>query len=178
MPSGAHTHKRLTCPRCGKVGPVGGMKSFHIPNCGREEEIFWAKIDKAAGPAACWPFKGFLNHDGYGRTGNSRLYPNGARAHRVAWELANQDKVPPGEQVLHRCDNRACCNPAHLFIGDHDDNMLDMNRKGRRQSRLTNDQVREIRAATGDRSEIAARYGVDYNAVWAIQTGRKWRFVQ
>lgn len=56
------------------------------------------------------------------------------------------------EFVLHRCDNRQCCNPEHLFLGDHDANMADMSEKGRSPraldnawGKLTDDQIRDIR---------------------------------
>lgn len=51
-------------------------------------------------------------------------------AHRFAWELTN-GPIPDGMNVLHACDNRACCNPAHLFLGTQKDNMIDMHAKGR-----------------------------------------------
>lgn len=54
-------------------------------------------------------------------------------AHRVAWFLANGE-IPKDMSVLHKCDNRICVNPEHLFLGTHQDNMADMLKKGRQVS--------------------------------------------
>lgn len=53
-----------------------------------------------------------------------------AKAHRVAWELAF-GPIPPGSQVLHRCDVTTCVRPSHLFLGDPDANAKDREAKGR-----------------------------------------------
>lgn len=66
-------------------------------------------------------------HHRYGRHtsgGKKRL------AHRVAYERAN-GPIPQGLEICHTCDNPLCCNPDHLFLGTHRDNMQDAIRKGR-----------------------------------------------
>lgn len=90
------------------------------------DQRFWAKLNRR-GPRECWEWSGCKNENGYGQ-----LYANGSArgAHRVAWELM-RGAIPDGRSVLHRCDNPACCNPDHLFLGDHTANMRDMVAKGR-----------------------------------------------
>lgn len=78
-------------------------------------------------PSGCIEWSGFTDRDGYGQFGANRKK---IATHRLAWEIAN-GPIPDGGQVLHRCDNPPCCNPAQLFIGTHADNMTDRLDKGR-----------------------------------------------
>lgn len=90
----------------------------------------WRRVNKNA-PNGCWEWGGWRHEHGYGRiravsTGKSKFL----RTHRVSWAIHN-GPVPVGMDVLHRCDNPPCCNPAHLFLGTDADNMNDMAAKGR-----------------------------------------------
>jgi hypothetical protein len=77
----------------------------------------------------CWQWTAGLSASGYGRVGDgNRQY---VLAHRLAWELANEQSVPEGLHVLHACDNRRCCNPGHLWVGTNADNVADRHAKGR-----------------------------------------------
>jgi len=101
------------------------------------QEKFWACVDMAA-PTDCWDWKRALNTGGYGlftvkspadvyeKTG--RVYTQ-VLAHRAA--AAESMVVLPHDYVMHKCDNRKCCNPDHLQVGTALDNLLDAKEKGR-----------------------------------------------
>lgn len=147
---------------------------------------FWSKVGTREADE-CWPWTAGLDPRGYGRffvPGRSRGN-NRVGAHRIAYELA-KGEIPAGLHVLHSCDNRRCCNPAHLRVGTNLDNVADRaaRKRGRehRQSgeananaKLTDAQVEEIRrAATGARGEqtaLARKYGVKQAQIWRILNG-------
>lgn len=97
--------------------------------------------------------------------------------------------------LLHSCDRRDCCNPAHLSAGTHRDNMADMVSKGRQtegevlsapkrgvsnpQAKLTESDVRRIRSLVGTmpQREIATMFGVGQARVSDIATGKAWGHV-
>lgn len=87
---------------------------------------FWSKVKKSED--GCWDWTGSLNH-GYGQLSRGRgVSPYSA--HRLSYELT-YGAIPEGLHVLHRCDNRRCVRPSHLFLGSQADNNADMRAKGR-----------------------------------------------
>lgn len=140
---------------------------------------FWEMVDRQDG---CWTWKGAVtSKHGYGcfQVGNHRVLG----AHKIAWLLTNGD--PGSLCVLHRCDNRVCVNPAHLFLWTKQDNTDDAIAKGRHphgemngRNVLTAALCREILArTTGKRGEGAAfarEYGVSFSAIHALLRGESW----
>lgn len=157
---------------------------------------FWEKVDHSGGPDACWPWTAARHRNGYGKFGLTRRRT--LLIHRMAWELTN-GPIPPGMFVCHTCDHPPCCNPAHLFLGDHRTNMADMTRKGHtapggaptpeRQARgeriahakLTAPDVRAIRLCYAQGgitfAALGRLYGVSDETVRVIVRRRAWAHV-
>jgi len=98
------------------------------------------------------------------------------RAPRVSWELHN-GPIPDDKMVLHECDNPACVNPKHLFLGSAADNTVDMMAKGRDAMRkLSRGQAASIRSAweQGNVSQraLAAEYGVSGTTISRLLKGK------
>ncbi|MDE2103786.1 MAG: HNH endonuclease [Patescibacteria group bacterium] len=150
---------------------------------------FWARVDSSGGQDACWPWiPPYQVGLGYGRL----KLPNGmlVLAHRLAYFLETGTD-PQDWMVCHRCDNPRCCNPAHLFLGDHQTNMADMRAKGRArapeqhgsanpQAKLSERDVGVIRsqiAAGHTNCDIAKRYSVTHQLISRIRRGEIWTHV-
>jgi hypothetical protein len=159
---------------------------------------FWSKV-RIGEPRECWEWQG-SRINGYGKLS---WHGQRVQAHRVAYYLANgeielltgfrrlEGKLASYKMfVLHKCDNRPCCNPSHLFLGSLRTNMLDAYIKGRKvqprskhvNAKLTPDQVREIRcrydAGEATQMPLAKEYGVSQRAISLIVRRETYRDVQ
>lgn len=131
----------------------------------------------------CWEWMGATYTKGYGQFASDC-------AHRWSWRI-HRGPIPRGLHVLHRCDNRTCVNPDHLFLGTNLDNVRDMDAKGRRvvvvqrgekcwRAKLTPEQVVEIRSlfqGGTNRGRLSRQFGVTWQAIDAIVNRRCWRHV-
>lgn len=125
--------------------------------------------------SGCFLWTGARSGSGYGS-----LAWNGekAGAHQFAW-IASHGPIPPGQHVCHKCDNRLCVNPSHLFLGTNADNVADKVRKGRvpsglanGNSKLSQEQKIAIRIAPsspGIGRRLAAEYGVSPSLISALR---------
>lgn len=145
------------------------------------EERFWAKVSKGAD---CWEWTAALGTTGYGVVtvrGRKQTAP------RVAYELT-MGPIPAGVCVLHRCDNRRCVRPNHLYLGSYRDNALDRESRGRShdrggvrngRARVSAAEVRQLRELRGavTQEALARRFGISQTQVGAIQRGISWSSV-
>jgi len=154
-------------------------------------ESFWARVDKK-GPDDCWEWQRCIGGTGYGivRWGR-RAYST----HRVAAFLVGKlvslkftGDWRSKSCVLHTCDNRRCCNPAHLEIGTQSKNMFDAYARKRKAelvggdnpfAKLSDEQAREIRQQyeRGSYSErsLASAYGVSRATIRGVLSGSKYK---
>lgn len=195
----ARTHSTLAvCDTCGKTFKLSRYRAQNHQRhyCSTECEVnrgavdlrtrFESHLDKSG---ECWLWVGASSRRGYGTI---RVGGKGVRAHRMAWELQN-GPIPNGMQVLHHCDEPACCRVSHLFLGTHQDNMTDMKRKHRARTatdvpkgsahhaaKLTEADVVRIRdlVSNGMNQDMAAKmFRVSQSMVWRIVHRRAWKHV-
>lgn len=150
------------------------------------ESRFWSRVNQL-GLDECWEWTHKRNPAGYGLfTMNRKHY----LSHRLAWRFLI-GPIPNGMCVCHRCDNRSCCNPAHLFLGTQADNNKDCIANGRAdnflkrdkrgekngRSKLTKELVKDIRSMLDSGAtyeSISNLFGICKSSVYNIKSGRTW----
>lgn len=183
-------------PACYREGVIVSEIRLEIPCIPRLAIRFNRFVQRTD---SCWVWTG-STWRGYGQFGmNRRSY----RAHRIAWLIAH-GSWPSGVCVCHSCDNRACVNPDHLWLGTNADNVADRHAKGRdarnfgdrngarirpekmsrgtsnAAAKINSDAVRAIRYACnhGARQvDLAATYGVNQTTISAICRRKIWSHV-
>jgi len=150
--------------------------------------LFWAKV-KLGAESMCWEWTGARNKWGYGATSLDGRQMN---ASRVAWILTH-GPIAGGVVVCHTCDNPACCNPSHLFLGTQADNLRDCQEKGRHRcvasgrahprprAKLSEELVLEARrlyARGVSQVQIGNRLGVHSSTISRAVRGEYWSFVE
>lgn len=118
----------------------------------------------------CWEWQG-ATANGYGRV---KVWRKVVSAHRLAFQLANPEVDVKGYDVCHRCDNRRCCNPEHLFKGTRSENMQDCKRKGRLNHTVKYGEdfietVREMLSEGFARREISRRLGWEWGTLYRFE---------
>jgi len=190
----------LVCPECGTEFTVRTSVARKGRTCctrrcdgayrtriNLEPATFWSRVNSGL-PDECWLWQGKADAAGYGRYSRNK---RADFAHRVAWELTHNQRVPAGLIIRHTCDNPPCCNPSHLVIGTHRDNGRDMvirDRTGHRMPRgsahpaakLSEADVRDIRAAAAAGATYASlsrQYNIVAPGIRAIVLRRTWKHV-
>jgi len=174
------------CSACGKV--IWRKETKNCRKCASKKRIktlennFWPNIRKTD---SCWIWTGgILQSGGYGYV---TYLGNDFRAHRLSWIL-HKGEIPKGFEVCHKCDNPPCVNPAHLFLGTHNDNMRDMKQKkrcalGERHGlhKLTTEQVKKIRSeyvrGIITHKMLGEIYGVDRHTIGDIINKKYWTHI-
>lgn len=161
------------CETCASTYMGRRHSRYCSKSCARTRPLHERMRNKTVITAECWLWRGATNKDGYGSV---RIGPSTMLAHRAAYMLAFAD-LPPDREVCHSCDEPACVNPEHLFLGTHNDNMRDAQSKGRMRAvkRLPNhcglfgdallEKVLALRCAGMSQREIATALGIGQTSV-------------
>jgi len=191
--------RKCSVEGCGAKSRANGMCNIHyqrkinnIPMSGNPKPSLVERIMEKVSfqSSGCWMWTGAKSGgDGSERYKYGYINIDGSvkRVHRVLYEITTGECLD-GLALLHRCDTPLCINPAHLTPGTHQDNMDDMNHKGRAKhavgegnhSKLSVEQVMEIKRMRGDGSTytvIGERFNISSAHVSNIVKGKKWAYL-
>lgn len=153
-------------------------------------DVLWSKV-KIGAENECWEWQGYRNKGKYGRTW---INDKGYYAHRVIFDLTFPNTIqlsaPKSTHetgfVLHLCDNPPCCNPKHLWLGTHKDNMQDKAAKGRTpkfngdkgpRCKLTMEQAmqaRYLRKTGVSAKELAVQFGISLSSMKTLLANKSY----
>lgn len=145
----------------------------------KQARRFWSKVDRSGGPNACWEWQAGRTTAGYGMA----TVADGVRvlSHRLAFFLSTSIQ-PRTLCVRHQCDNPACCNPQHLALGTHQQNMDDKVARDRQHKGeqtpwavLTEVQVKMIRESSETDTVLAERLGLPRTTITSARRGVSWK---
>lgn len=133
----------------------------------------------------CWLNNLRDNNNGYKYI---HIRPYRFSVHRLSYTIFN-GKIPKGMSVLHKCDNRGCCNPTHLFVGTQLDNIRDMDKKGRRKvwhptgilnpsCKLNTKDVILIRNSSLSNEILSEKYGVTTTLIRSVKMNKIWKHLK
>lgn len=135
----------------------------------------------------CWDWQGRCHNGGYAVMVHGSDHKQ-IGAHRVSW-MIHKGEIPKGLFVLHKCDNKPCTNPEHLFLGTIKDNVQDMHKKGR-ANRLKNEEhpnakltiekvkkIKELLSIGVTMTRISKDFHISHGAISAIKNGITWNSI-
>lgn len=164
------------------------MDLNYIGNKGKSvSDRFWQKVDKRL-DNECWNWTGNKNYKGYGmfKLRGDKNVP----AHRYSYYLSCGYFPQTKEYVCHKCDNRSCVNPNHLFLGTQYDNMQDMIKKGHHSwvsgsnhpnSKVKEEDVIEMRRLFDSgvsSTKLMKMYGLGETQTLRIVNRQSWKWLE
>lgn len=167
------------------------MKRLEIPvsNANDPETVLRTRHKKNE-DSGCWEYTGYIHDTGYGEVS---IQQESRRTHRLAYETW-VGEIPPDAWVLHKCHNKKCINPDHLYVGDVRDNVQDAMDEGsfwhdgmlksgeeNRHSKLTEKDVSEIRRLYEEteisQRELSERFDCSIGNINRVLNGITWQHV-
>ena len=127
--------------------------------------------------SGCWEWQGPRGPKGYGRF---KVSGKNVAAHRISYFMHKAIMLGRDNHVCHSCDNPRCVNPDHLWHGSNADNVADRVTKQRQHSKLTKDDVYNIRMRWKRcelQKDLADEFGVAVSTISMVVNGLRWKHV-